>query len=104
MIDVLGHVPYAQPRRARNRAAAHMLLADEDAYDRRLVGAVRANQSDLVVGVDPERHIAEHFAVAVVLLDVLKSNQFHLLSPPTSAASGRCVHSPLLLSVQKGQV
>ena len=75
--DVLRHVADADTGRACDGAGLRLILTEQQAHDRRLAGAVRADQADLLAGADAKRDVFENGTVPVVLADALKSNEIH---------------------------
>ena len=70
LLDVLPEVADRQLLRHVDRAVVGRLLADDHAEDGGLAGAVRADEADLLAGIELERRVDEEQLLAVLLADV----------------------------------
>ena len=69
LLDVLAEVADGQLLRHRHVAFVRRLLADDHPEQRRLAGAVRADEADLLAGIELERGVDEEDLPAVLLAD-----------------------------------
>jgi hypothetical protein len=69
LLDVLAEVADRQLLRHRDIALVRRFLADDHPEQRRLAGAVRADQTDFLAGVELERGVDEQNLPAVLLAD-----------------------------------
>ncbi len=74
LLDVLAEVADRQLLRHRDLALVGRLLADDHAEERGLAGAVRADQADLLAGVELEGGVDEEDLPAVLLADAGERN------------------------------
>src|SRR5262249_25510772 len=65
LADVLAEIADGGTARALDRAVVGLLLAGDEAKDRRLAGAVRSDEPDLLAGVELERRVDEKNLCAV---------------------------------------
>ena len=71
-----------EPRHARARLPPHgapigRQIAGDDLHQRRLAGAIAADDRDALAGIDLERHIVEKRNVAVGVRDVFEGDERH---------------------------
>ena len=74
LLDVLPEVADGQLLRHDHVAVVRRLFADDHAEERRLAGAVRADQPDFLAGVELERGVDEQDLLAVLLADAGEGN------------------------------
>ena len=74
LLHVLAEVADGQPLRNRDLALVGSFLAHDHAEERRLAGAVRADQADLLAGVQLKGSVDENQLLAVLLVDICKRN------------------------------
>ena len=72
LLDVLAEVADRQLLRHRHVALVRRLFAGDHAEQRRLAGAVRADEADLLAGIELERRVDEENLSSVLLADVGK--------------------------------
>ena len=80
LLHVLAEVADGQLLRNRDLALVGRFLADDHAEERRLAGAVRADQADLLAGVQLKGRVDEDQLLAVLLVDIGKRNHPELPS------------------------
>src|SRR5215471_16608851 len=94
LFDVLTEVPDRQLLRHRHVALVRMLFAGDHAKERRLAGAVRPDEPDLLVGIQLERGVDEENLASVLFTDFGRRDHLGRYSgyvvsrPPRSALSG----------------
>jgi hypothetical protein len=74
LLDVLAEVADGQLPGYRNVPFIGRLFADDHAKERRLAGAVRADEADLFTGIELERGVHEQHLTPVLLGDMRKRN------------------------------
>ena len=74
LLDVLAEVADGQLLRHRHVAFVRRFLADDHPEQRRLAGAVRADEADLFAGIELEGGVDEEDLPAVLLADAGKRN------------------------------
>ncbi len=72
LFHVLAEIADVQPLGNRHLAVVRLLLAHDHAEQRRLAGAVRANQAHLFAGVQLKRSVDKDQLLAVLLIDIGK--------------------------------
>ena len=73
LLDILPEVADGQPLRNRHLALVGGFLADDHAEQRRLAGAVRADEADFLARIELERGVDEEHLAAVLLTDMRRS-------------------------------
>ena len=68
-------------------AVVRLFFAHDHAEQRRLAGAVRANQADLFAGVQLKRSVDKDQLLAVLLIDVGKRDHYSIISESFSTVA-----------------